>query len=228
MTDLPTVLIVEDEIPIRRFLRAGLAGSYRVVEAASGREGLQMVTTHNPDIILLDLGLPDMDGVEVVNELREWSQVPVLILSARGLEADKVQALDTGANDYITKPFGMPELLARVRACLRTRPQAAVADSPVVETPTLKIDTNKREVFRNGELVHLTPTEYRLLSVLVHNAGKVLTHRQLLEQVWGAAYIRQTQYLRVYMGQLRHKLEDDPGRPQHLITESSVGYRFRL
>jgi len=228
MTDLPTVLIIEDEVPIRRFLRAGFAGIYRVVEATTGREGLQMATTYNPDIILLDLGLPDIDGVQVVKELREWSQVPVLILSARGLEADKVQALDSGANDYITKPFGMSELLARIRACLRTRPQTPAPESPAIETETLRIDTNKREVFRRGELVHLTPTEYKLLSILVQNAGKVLTHKQLLEKVWGAAYSRETQYLRVYMGQLRHKLEDDPGRPRHLITESSVGYRFRM
>jgi two-component system KDP operon response regulator KdpE len=228
MADKQTILIIEDEVPIRRFLCAGLPSEFHVVEAATGQEGLQMAATYNPDVVLLDLGLPDIDGVQLVKQIREWSDVPVIVLSARGLESDKVQALDCGANDYVTKPFGMSELVARVRATLRTRQQhLAATDEPLIEAGALSLDLAAREVRRNGVIVHLTPIEYKLLLTLARNPGKVLTHRQLLNEVWGAAYVRETQYLRVYMGQLRHKLEDDPARPRHLVTESGVGYRFR-
>lgn len=227
MTEQATVLIIEDEMPIRHFLRAGFAGGYRVVEAGTGREGLQLATMHNPDIVVLDLGLPDIDGVQVVQELRQWSDVPVIILTARDLEGEKVQALDSGANDYITKPFGMSELLARIRVWLRSKQQRPGNDEPIYENGDLRIDFAAREVRKKGEVVHLTATEYKLFAVLVRNAGKVVTHRQLLQEVWGAAYLRETQYVRVYMGQLRHKLEVNPARPEYLVTESNVGYRFR-
>ena len=225
---LPLVLVVDDEPQVRRFLRATLPHhGYRVIEAATGEDGLREAATRTPDLILLDLGLPDLDGVEVTRRLREWSTVPVIVLSARGQESDKIEALDAGADDYLTKPFGIGELLARHprRAAARgTRTRAA---SPVFESGDLRVDLGTRRVFSRGEEVRLTRTEYRLLALLVQHAGKVLTHRQLLKDVWGPGSVGESHYLRVYMGQLRHKLEADPARPRHLVTEIGVGYRLR-
>ena len=201
----PLVLVVEDEPQVMRFLRATLpAHGYRVLEAANGAQALVQAQTQQPDLVLLDLGLPDLDGLEVTRRIRGWSAVPIVVVSARGQERDKVQALDAGADDYLTKPFGTEELLARMR-----------------------VDLAARLVYRRGEEVRLTRTEYRLLAALVKHAGKVLTHRQLLVEVWGPGSASETHYLRVYMAQLRHKLEDDPARPRHLLTETGVGYRLR-
>ena len=222
------VLVIEDEPPMRRFLRAMLrANGYQVVEAETAREGLVQAAGRNPEVILLDLGLPDADGVEVARQLRRSTRVPIIVISARGKEQDKVAALDNGADDYLTKPFGAPELLARIRVALR---RAAAPDDgvpmPVFVSGELQVDLERREVLRGGEAVHLTPTEYKLLAALIRKAGKVVTHRQLLHDVWGANYEDQTHYLRVYMGQLRHKLERDPTRPRLLTTEPGVGYRL--
>jgi two-component system KDP operon response regulator KdpE len=220
------VLIIDDEPPIRRFLKASFSEEeFELIESDNGREGARFIATYNPDVVLLDLGLPDIDGVELTRQVREWSSVPIIVISAREQEQDKVRALDAGANDYLTKPFGVPELLARIRVALRM--SGGTPDQPVVELENLKIDFGRREVLKNGGLVHLTPIEYKLLAYLVRHLDKVLTHGQILSEVWGAAFAKQTQYLRVYMGQLRHKLEDDPARPRHLITEPAVGYRFR-
>lgn len=225
----PLVLVIEDEAPMRRFLRAALTGhDYRFVEAATAKEGLAQAASRNPDVILLDLGLPDTDGLEVVRQLREWTATPIIVLSARGREQDKVQALDLGADDYLTKPFGVEELLARIRVALRhsSLPPGAVPD-PVFEMGELKVDLALRQVFRAGQQVHLTPTEYKLLVALVRHAGKLLTHRQLLQEVWGSNFITQTHYLRIYVMQLRQKIEPDPTRPHLLLTEPGVGYRFK-
>jgi len=222
-----TVLLVEDEAPMRRFLRVALEGQgYKLLEAETAREGLSLAASHQPDLALMDLGLPDMDGLELTKRLREWSKVPIIVLSARGQERDKIEALDAGADDYLTKPFSTGELLARMRAALRHRPQGAEAE-PVFRTDEWEVDFARREVTARGVPVHLTPNEFKLLAVLARHAGKVLTHRQLLREVWGAAQAAQPHYLRVYMAQLRHKLEADPARPRHLITESGVGYRLR-
>jgi two-component system, OmpR family, KDP operon response regulator KdpE len=223
------VLLIEDEPQMRRFLVATLrANDYQVVEAASGREGLMQAAGRNPAVILLDLGLPDLDGLDVARELRSLGRTPIIVISARGQEHDKVAALDLGADDYLTKPFGVSELLARVRVALR---HAAAGDGAstelVFETGELRVDLTRREVFRGGEEAHLTPTEYKLLVTLIRHAGRVVTHRQLLSEVWGANYMDQTHYLRVYMAQLRHKLERDPTRPRLLTTEPGVGYRLR-
>jgi two-component system KDP operon response regulator KdpE len=225
----PVVVLIEDEPQMCRFLRAALAPEgYQVVEAGTAREGIGQVTGRNPDLVLLDLGLPDADGVDVTKEIRGWSQVPIVVLSARGRETDKVAALDAGADDYLTKPFAVPELLARMRVALRHAAQATGAeDDPVFEVGDLRVDRARREVFVAGERVHLTPTEYRILAVLVGHPGRVLTHRQLLKEVWGVNAIMHTHYLRVYMAQLRHKLERDPARPRYLQTELGVGYRLR-
>jgi two-component system KDP operon response regulator KdpE len=227
----PLVLLVEDEPQMRRFLRAALTShGYRMVETDTGAAALAEAATRNPEIILLDLGLPDMDGVEVTRRLREWSRIPVIVISARGQERDKVAALDAGADDYLTKPFGVPELLARMRVAQRHR-EAVAADAPEpadFEVGGLRVDMVTRQVFAAGEEVRLTPTEYRLLLTLVRHAGRVVTHRQLLAEAWGEAYVAQTHYLRVYMGQLRHKLEPDPARPRYLVTEPGVGYRLRV
>ena len=224
----PLVLVVEDEPQMRRFLRAALQGNgYRVVEAETGEAGLTEVATRNPEVVLLDLGLPDVDGIELARRLREWSAVPIIVISARGREQDKVDALDAGADDYVTKPFGVDELLARIRVALRHRSQLAAGDEPVFSCGELRVDLARRQVFRGEDEVHLTPTEYKLLALLVRHAGKVLTHRQMLKEVWGPAYASQTQYLRVYMRQLRHKLEADAARPRHFTTEAGVGYRLR-
>ena len=225
----PLVLLIEDEPQMRRFLRAALgAQDYRLAEATTARDGLAQAASRNPDIVLLDLGLPDRDGLEVTRELREWSAAPIIVLSARGREQDKVAALDLGADDYLTKPFGVEELLARIRVALRhaALPVDGPPD-PVFEAGDLRVDLVRREVRRGEQEVHLTPTEYKLLTLLIRHAGKVLTHRQLLKEVWGVNYADQSHYVRVYMAQLRQKLENDPSRPRLLITEPGVGYRLR-
>jgi two-component system KDP operon response regulator KdpE len=220
------VLVVDDEAPIRRFLRASLtAHGLEVFEAATGREALSAVVAHRPDLVILDLGLPDMDGIQVTRALREWTKIPILILSVREHEQDKVAALDAGADDYLTKPFGIGELLARIRVAMRrTLPSA---DAPVFTTGTLKVDLARRVVMVRGQEVQLTPTEYDLLRVLVVNAGKVITHRQLLREVWGAGYDGETHMLRVNISNLRRKIELDPTRPNYVLTEPGVGYRLR-
>jgi len=225
----PLVLAVEDEPQLMRFLRATLpAHGYRIVEATTGAQALVEASTRGPDLVLLDLGLPDLDGIEVTRRIREWSTVPILVVSARGQEHDKVEALDAGADDYLTKPFGTAELLARMRVALRhaARVAGGAADA-VFEAGDLRVELGTRLVYRRGEEVRLTRTEYRLLVALVQHAGKVMTHRQLLREVWGPGSANETHYLRVYMAQLRHKLEDDPARPRHLLTETGVGYRLR-
>jgi two-component system KDP operon response regulator KdpE len=225
----PLILVIEDEPQMRRFLRAALgAQDYRLVEATTARDGLAQAASRNPDIVLLDLGLPDRDGLEVTRELRQWSAAPIIVLSARHREPDKVEALDLGADDYLTKPFGVEELLARIRVALRHAAQpVGGSPEPVFEAGDLRVDLARREVRRGGQEVHLTPTEYKLLTLLIRHAGKVLTHRQLLKEVWGVSYADQSHYVRVYMAQLRQKLENDPARPRLLITEPGVGYRLR-
>jgi two-component system KDP operon response regulator KdpE len=227
---LTTILVIEDELPIRRFLRPAVEGAgYRLIEAQTGAEGLLQATQANPDVVILDLGLPDMDGLEVIRRLREWFQRPIVILSARGQETDKVKALDAGADDYVQKPFSVGELMARLRVALRhSAPGGSQADTTNVIAGNLTIDLARREVRRGGERVHLTPLEYKLLATLVQHAGLVLTHRQLLKEVWGPGHAEESHYLRLFMHQLRQKLEDNPARPKHLITEAGVGYRFRI
>jgi two-component system, OmpR family, KDP operon response regulator KdpE len=223
------LLVIEDEPQMRRFLRTALgAQDYRVVEAETAREGLAAVTTQNPEVILLDLGLPDGDGVDLARQVREWSRVPIIVISARGREGDKVAALDAGADDYLTKPFGVEELLARIRVALRHSAQVGPeAASEVVTVGPLRIDQARREVTVDGREVRLTPTEFRLLGLLARNAGRVMTHRQLLREVWGPPYANQTHYLRVFMAQLRRKVEPDSARPRLLLTEPGVGYRMK-
>ena len=221
------VLLVEDEIPMRRFLRAALdAQAYQLLEAGTARDGLAQAASRNPDLILLDLGLPDGDGIEVTRRLREWTTRPIIVLSARGQDADKIAALDAGADDYLTKPFSVGELLARMRVALRHAALGA-EEEPVFEAGELRIDRSHRVVTVRGAEVHLTPTEYRLLLVLAGHAGKVLTHRHLLKEVWGVGRTGQAHYLRVYMAQLRAKIELDPARPVYLKTEPGVGYRLQ-
>lgn len=223
-----TVLVIEDELPIRRFLRAGLEGQgYALIEADNARDGITQAATRTPDLVLLDLGLPDLDGLEVVRRLREWSTVPILVLSARGQEADKVRALDLGADDYVTKPFAFGELLARIRVALRHHARrASDAEPTAFHSGELGIDLVRRRVTLRGAEVALTPIEYKLLTMLARHAGRVLTHQQILREVWGPAHTEQRHYLRVYMAQLRHKLEADPARPTLLLTEPGVGYRL--
>lgn len=224
----PLILLIEDEPQMRRFLRAALGSqNYRLVEAATAKEGLAHAAGRNPDLILLDLGLPDTDGLEVTRQIREWSGTPIIVLSARGREQDKVAALDLGADDYLTKPFGVEELLARIRVALRHASLPAAASGPVIEAGDLQVDLAQRQVFRAGREIHLTPTEYKLLATLAKHAGKLLTHRQLLHDVWGNNFVSQTHYLRIYVMQLRQKIEDDPTRPRLLLTEPGVGYRFK-
>jgi two-component system, OmpR family, KDP operon response regulator KdpE len=224
----PLVLVVEDEPQMRRFLRATLPGhGYRLVEAETGAQALLDAGTRAPDLILLDLGLPDLDGVEVTRRLREWTATPIIVLSARGQEGDKVQALDAGADDYLTKPFGIEELLARMRVALRHAARAAGTGETTFRTGDLRVDLSARRVFLGEREVRLTRNEYNLLAVLVKHAGKVLTHRQLLKEVWGPGSVDQHHYVRVYMGQLRHKLEEDAARPRYLVTETGVGYRLK-
>ena len=224
------ILIIEDELQIRRFLRATLsAHSYTLTEAGTAADGLQAMATQSHDLIILDLGLPDLDGLEVTRRLREWSTVPIIVLSARGQEQDKIAALDAGADDYLTKPFGVGELLARIRVALRHRLQAGRdAEQSVVNLGAIRIDLLHRQVFTHDGEIHLTPNEYKLLALLAHHAGKVVTQKQLLHEVWGPGYENETHYLRVYMGQLRHKLEENPARPRYLTTEPGVGYRLKL
>ena len=220
-------LVVEDDAPLRSFLRTALcAHGYRVVEAATLGEAGIAVTTHNPEVLLLDLGLPDGDGLTLVRQVREWSSLPIIVISARGREADKVEALDAGADDYLTKPFGTGELLARLRVALRHAVGVA-AEAPIVTFGPIQVDLARRQVFRDGEEVRLTATEFRLLALLVRNAGRVLTHTQVLREVWGPNHSEHTHYVRVYMAELRRKLEADPARPRWLLTEVGVGYRLR-
>jgi two-component system KDP operon response regulator KdpE len=225
---MPLVLVVEDEMQIRRFVRAALEGEgCRVAEAETMAQGLIDAGTRKPDLIILDLGLPDGDGVAFVQDLRAWSQLPVLILSARSTEGDKIGVLDAGADDYLTKPFAVGELLARVRALLRRSRRGGEVESPLVRFGEVEVDLTRRQVTRHGEPVHLTPIEYRLLCAMLANAGKVMTHRQLLREVWGPSFVESNHYLRIYVGHLRQKLERDPTQPQHFLTETGVGYRFQ-
>ena len=230
MTDLhPAILIIEDELPIRRVLCATLqASGYQVIAAATAQEGCTQAALRQPALILLDLGLPDLDGLEVTRRLREWATMPIIILSARGRESDKIAALDAGADDYVTKPFEMGELLARIRVVLRHVARTTQApDTPVFTVGQLQVDLARRYVSVAAQPVHLTPIEYKLLATLVHYAGKVVTHRQLLQEVWGDHAMHEAHYLWVYMSQLRHKLEPEPARPRYLLTEPGVGYRLR-
>lgn len=220
------VLIIEDEQPIRRFVRASLtAEGYRVAEAASGEEGLRLAAGQPPDLVILDLGLPGMDGQEVLRRLREWLTAPILVLSARDQEPQKVEALDAGADDYVTKPFGVGELLARMRTALR-RANRAGLESSAVSIGEVRVDFAARLVFLADREVHLTPLEYKLLVTLIKQAGKVLTHRYLLREVWGPQDSQETHYLRIFVASLRRKLEADPARPRYILTEPGVGYRF--
>ncbi len=224
----PTILVIEDDPPIQKFLRATLGSQgYQVIESATAKDGLIQAASRTPDLIVLDLGLPDLDGVELMRQLREWSSVPVIVVSARGKEQDKIVALDAGADDYLTKPFGVGELLARVRVALRHAARSRAEDGePVFTVGELKVDLLHRQVTTGGKEVHLTPNEFKLLTTLVKHAGMVLTHRQLLKEVWGPGSGNETHYLRVYMNQLRQKLEADPARPRYLMTEPGVGYRL--
>jgi two-component system KDP operon response regulator KdpE len=223
-----TILVVEDEPEIRRFLRSSLgAEGYRVVESASGRRGSIDAQTHKPDMAIVDLGLPDADGTEVIRHIRSWSAMPILVLSARTHEKSKVGALDAGADDYVTKPFGVGELLARVRAALRHAVRGG-SGGTVLEFETATVDLERRRATREGAEIRLTPIEYRLLACLAKHAGMVVTQRHLLAEVWGPTHVKDTHYLRIYMKQLREKLERDPVQPRHLITETGVGYRLVL
>jgi len=222
----PTILIVEDEPEIRRFLRFSLgAEGYRVVESSTGRRGTIDAGTHKPDVAIVDLGLPDVDGVEVVRHIREWSPMPIIILSARSQERTKIEAFGAGADDYVTKPFGISELLARIRVALRHAVRSG-SGGDVLRFENATVDLDKRTAFRDGQPIHLTPIEFRLIAALARHVDKVVTHRQLLAEVWGPAHERDTHYLRIYMKQLRDKLEADPVRPKHIITEIGVGYRL--
>jgi two-component system, OmpR family, KDP operon response regulator KdpE len=225
----PLILLVEDESQMRTFVRLALsAHGFRVLEAATGQEGLQQAAAHTPDLVLLDLGLPDIDGLEVTQRLREWSLAPIIIISARGQEEQKVGALDAGADDYITKPFGSEELMARIRVALRHAARSNQDPASSIATAgDIKVDYAKRLVFVADREVHLTPIEYKLIVALMRHAGMVLTHKQLLDQVWGPGHAHQMQYLRVYMAQLRQKLEENPAHPRYLVTESGVGYRLK-
>ena len=223
----PNVVIIEDETQIRRFVRTALeAEACNVAEAETAQQGVIEVGTRKPDLVIVDLGLPDRDGIEVVRDIRNWSTVPILILSARSNEGDKVAALDAGADDYLTKPFGVAELRARVRAMLRRVRQPGDHDGPLFRFGEIEVDAARRQVSRNGAPVHLTPIEYKLLMMLVANAGKVLTHRHILREVWGPSHAEDTHYLRVYMTGLRRKLETDPNFARHIKTEPGVGYRL--
>lgn len=228
MTDRMKVVVIDDEVQMRRFLKASFdPADTDLHEAENGQDGIRLVARVNPDVVLLDLGLPDLDGIEVARQLREWTEVPIIMLSARGREKDKIEALDAGADDYLTKPFGVGELQARIRVTLRHAKKNKGADpDPVFDVGDLKVDLVMRRVTVRGQEIHLTPIEFKLLSLLVRHSGMVLTHRQLLIEVWGPAYADETHYLRVYMGQLRHKVEVDPARPKHITTEPGVGYRL--
>lgn len=228
MADPIQIVVIEDEPAIGRLIRTSYGKDQaEVLEAPNGEEGMRLVAKTNPDVVLLDLGLPDMDGQEVCVQLREWTQVPIIVLTARGQEKDKVMALDNGADDYVTKPFSTVELHARIRTALRHAARLKTPEpEPLFQSGPLKVDLQRRLVWLSGQEVHLTPIEYSLLATLVRHAGMVLTHKQLLEEVWGPAYVDELHYLRVYMGQLRHKLESDPARPKLIRTESGIGYRL--
>jgi len=224
----PVIVVVEDDPQIRRFLRTSLSvQGFQIIEAATGERGVIEIGTRKPELVILDLGLPCLDGIEVIRKVREWSAVPIIVLSARNQESNKIAALDAGADDYLTKPFGIGELLARIRVSLR---HAARLAGDSVETlfcaGDLQVDLSRRSVTVGDREIHLTPIEYRLLTVLIRHAGKVLTHRQLLLEVWGPAYVEHAHYVRIYMGQLRRKLETDPAQPRYLLTEAGVGYRL--
>ena len=222
-------IIVEDEKQIRRFLRTSLeAENFTVYEAETGKQALVEAATRKPDLLILDLGLPDMDGVDVIRDIRAWTALPIIVLSARTQESDKIDALDAGADDYLTKPFGVGELMARVRVVLRRRAtvDADGQESREFRFGDVRVDLVNRQIYRAEQLIHLTAIEYRLLTVLIRNAGKVLTHRQLLKEVWGPSHVEDSHYLRTYMAHLRQKLESDPAQPRHLITETGVGYRL--
>ncbi len=227
MNDLPAnILVVDDEKPIRRFLRVSLQGhGYTVFEATSGAEAMQEAVGRHPDVIILDLGLPDMDGIEVTRQLREWSSVPIIVLSVRDHESDKIAALDAGADDYLTKPFGIGELLARIRVNMRRA--VKTDEEPVFEVGDLRVDLARRLVTLKGANIDLTPNEYDILRLLVRNPGKVLTHRQILHEIWGVGYEAESHLLRVNISNLRHKIEADPNRPEYILTEPGVGYRLR-
>jgi two-component system, OmpR family, KDP operon response regulator KdpE len=223
----PTILVIEDEPPLQKFLEVALSDSYHTIQATTGESGIRHAANDRPDLVILDLGLPDVDGIEVTKRIREWSGLPIIVVSARGKEQDKVQALDAGADDYITKPFGIGELMARVRVALR-HASTAKADSgeALFQVGQLVVDLGRRRVQVGDTEIHMTPNEYSLLATLVKNAGKVMTHRHLLREVWGPGASDQSHYLRVYMNQLRQKIEADPSRPRYLITETGVGYRL--
>ena len=226
MNTAPVAIVVEDEPQIRRFVRTALESeTWRVIEAGTLKDGLSEAATRRPDLVVLDLALPDGDGIELVRSMRAWSNTPILVLSARGEEKDKIQALDAGADDYLTKPFGIGELLARVRALARRRGRADAAE-PIFRAGDIEVDFANRRVKRAGQTVRLTPIEYRLLTLLATNAGRVLTHRQILREVWGPSHVEHEHYTRIYMGHLRRKLEADPARPRYLLTETAVGYRL--
>jgi two-component system KDP operon response regulator KdpE len=228
MSQEATILLIEDEPEIRRFLRTTLpAHGFRLHEAATGQDGITEAKARNPDLILLDLGLPDIEGNEVIRQLREWTATPIIVLSARDQEQAKVAALDLGADDYITKPFGVNELLARVRTALRHASRTSESGESVFTLGDMKVDLVRRQVLVSGKDIHLTPIEYKLLTTLIRYAGRVMTHRQLLKEVWGPLHVDEGHYLRVYMRQLRNKLEKNPAHPRYLVTELGVGYRLR-
>ena len=225
---MKTILIIEDEPHIARFIKKVLEDEGWVVYTAeTGQRGLIEAATRRPDLIILDLGLPDSDGLEIINDIRTWSKLPIIVLSARSNEQDKIQALNYGADDYLTKPFSMGELLARVNALLRRYQNNQDSDA-IVQMGDIYIDTSQREVSKNGEVVHLTPIEYRLLTVLIRNSQRVLTHEQILDEVWGKGHQDQGHYVRIFMSNLRQKLEDNPSRPKHFLTEVGVGYRLKM
>ena len=224
---MPSVVVVEDDRQIRRFVRSTLeAEGCKVFEAESGRQGLIEAGTRKPDLVVLDLGLPDLDGIEFIRDLRSWSEAPIIVLSARSTEVDKVTALDAGADDYLAKPFGVAELVARVRALLRRHARGADGSAQVAFGDVV-VDLSRRSVLRCGQPVHLTAVEYRLLTQLLGNEGKVLTHRHLLREVWGPSFVESNHYVRIYVARLRQKLEADPAQPRHILTETGVGYRFQ-
>jgi two-component system KDP operon response regulator KdpE len=228
MTSAHAILVIEDEPQIRRFLRTTLeATGYRVIEAADGARGLIEAGAHKPDLVLVDLGLPDIDGVEVIRRIRAWSPMPIIVLSARSEEAQKIAALDAGADDFVTKPFGVGELAARLRVALRHAGGSAQAQGQPLRLGEVEIDLERRVVAAPGRDIRLTPIEFRLLAALARHAGMVLTHRQLLREVWGPSHVEQSHYLRIYMKQLRDKLEPDPARPRYFVTETGVGYRLK-
>jgi two-component system, OmpR family, KDP operon response regulator KdpE len=222
------ILLIEDEQEIRRFLRVSLGGQgYHLIESAGGRDGVMQAASQQPDLIILDLGLPDIDGMDVIRQVREWSQMPIIVLSARGQEHQKVDALDAGADDYLTKPFSVVELVARIRVALRHIVQdSGVAEGAIFTAGDLRVDLARRQVFIGEREIHLTPIEYRLLTMMIKHAGKVITHKQLLKEVWGPDSVYETHYLRVYMAQLRRKIEIDPAQPRFILTEPGVGYRL--